>query len=58
MTNTLQTVLSITRRNLLKIRGLSEVKVEKIKEAAGKLMVSTTCINSQREACTDSFHSR
>ncbi|ONH69846.1 Meiotic recombination protein DMC1 [Cyberlindnera fabianii] len=32
------TVLSTTRRNLMKIRGLSEVKVEKIKEAAAKLM--------------------
>ncbi|RCK63151.1 Meiotic recombination protein DLH1 [Candida viswanathii] len=30
-------VLSTTRRNLTKIKGLSEVKVEKIKEAAGKL---------------------
>lgn len=42
-TNKIQTVLSTTRRNLCKIRGLSEVKVEKIKEAAGKLMV---CISS------------
>lgn len=33
-------VLSTTRRNLLKIRGLSEIKVEKIKEAAGKIVVS------------------
>ncbi|SCV04333.1 LAMI_0H15280g1_1 [Lachancea mirantina] len=31
-------VLSTTRRNLLKIKGLSEVKVEKIKEAAGKII--------------------
>ncbi|SCV00348.1 LAME_0G09098g1_1 [Lachancea meyersii CBS 8951] len=32
------TVLSTTRRNLLKIKGLSEVKVEKVKEAAGKII--------------------
>lgn len=30
----------MTKRNLLKIKGLSEVKVEKIKDAAKKLMVS------------------
>ncbi|EMG49468.1 DLH1 Meiotic recombination protein DLH1 [Candida maltosa Xu316] len=33
----ISTVLSTTRRNLTKIKGLSEIKVEKIKEAAGKL---------------------
>lgn len=32
----------MTKRNLCKIKGLSEVKVEKIKEAAGKLMVRIT----------------
>ncbi|GMF00038.1 unnamed protein product [Ambrosiozyma monospora] len=32
------TVLATTRRNLCKIRGLSETKVEKIKEAANKVM--------------------
>ncbi|EEU06373.1 Dmc1p [Saccharomyces cerevisiae JAY291] len=32
------TVLSTTRRHLCKIKGLSEVKVEKIKEAAGKII--------------------
>lgn len=31
-------MLSTTRRNLLKIKGLSEVKVEKVKEAAGKII--------------------
>lgn len=31
---TVNTCLSTTRRNLCKVRGLSEVKVEKIKEAA------------------------
>lgn len=35
---TQKTVLSTTRRNLLKIKGLSEVKVEKVKEAAGKII--------------------
>ncbi|CCE93187.1 recombinase DMC1 TDEL_0F03760 [Torulaspora delbrueckii] len=35
---TINTVLSTTRRNLAKIKGLSEVKVEKIKEAAGKII--------------------
>lgn len=35
---TINTVLSTTRRHLAKIKGLSEVKVEKIKEAAGKII--------------------
>lgn len=35
---TVNTVLSTTRRNLLKIKGLSEVKVEKIKEASNKII--------------------
>lgn len=35
---TVNTALSTTRRNLAKIKGLSEVKVEKIKEAAGKII--------------------
>lgn len=35
---TVNTVLSTTRRNLCKIKGLSEVKVEKIKEGAGKII--------------------
>ncbi|CAI4449472.1 ASN_collapsed_G0016620.mRNA.1.CDS.1 [Saccharomyces cerevisiae] len=35
---TVNTVLSTTRRHLCKIKGLSEVKVEKIKEAAGKII--------------------
>ncbi|GMG35908.1 unnamed protein product [Ambrosiozyma monospora] len=34
----ISTVLATTRRNLCKIRGLSETKVEKIKEAANKIM--------------------
>ena len=29
-----------TSRNLLKIKGFSEIKVDKIKEAAGKLVAS------------------
>ncbi|KTB22545.1 Meiotic recombination protein DMC1 [Nakaseomyces glabratus] len=35
---TVNTAQSTTRRNLVKIKGLSEVKVEKIKEAANKLV--------------------
>ncbi|CAL9738327.1 meiotic recombination protein Dmc1p [Monosporozyma servazzii] len=35
---TVNTVLSTTRRHLCKIKGLSEVKVEKIKEAASKII--------------------
>ncbi|BAO38632.1 meiotic recombination protein DMC1 [Kluyveromyces marxianus] len=35
---TVNTALSTTRRNLCKVRGLSEVKVEKIKEAANKII--------------------
>lgn len=33
-----KTVMSTTRRNMCKIKGLSEVKVDKIKDAAGKVM--------------------
>lgn len=29
----------VTKRNLCKIKGLSEAKVDKIKEAAGKIVV-------------------
>lgn len=35
---TVNTVLSTTRRNLIKIKGLSEIKVEKIKEQSNKLL--------------------
>ncbi|CCE61270.1 hypothetical protein TPHA_0A01870 [Tetrapisispora phaffii CBS 4417] len=35
---TVNTLLSVTRRNLCKLKGLSEIKVEKIKEAAGKII--------------------
>ncbi|KAI5949727.1 hypothetical protein KGF57_004550 [Candida theae] len=46
-------VLSTTRRNLAKIKGLSEVKVEKIKEAAGKIQttgfVSASVVAELRE---------
>jgi hypothetical protein len=34
-----QAVQATTKRNLSKIKGLSETKVDKIKEAAGKLFV-------------------
>ncbi|KAI5954480.1 hypothetical protein KGF54_002255 [Candida jiufengensis] len=43
--HSIATILSTTRRNLIKIKGLSEIKVEKIKEAAGKIKV----IAEQRE---------
>ncbi|KAI3402987.1 hypothetical protein KGF56_004240 [Candida oxycetoniae] len=46
-------VLSTTRRNLVKIKGLSEVKVEKIKEAAGKIkttgFISASIVAEQRQ---------
>lgn len=52
------TVLSVsqtTRRNLLKIKGLSEAKVEKLKEAAAKMLPPTFAtaaeIGLRREAC-------
>lgn len=34
----IQSVLSTTKRNLVKIKGLSEAKVDKIKESAGKII--------------------
>lgn len=36
--HSVSTVLSTTRKNMIKIKGLSEVKVEKIKEVAKKLV--------------------
>ncbi|CAI5756988.1 unnamed protein product [Candida verbasci] len=46
-------VLSTTKRNLIKIKGLSEAKVEKIKEAAGKLksigFISASIISENRK---------
>jgi meiotic recombination protein DMC1 len=52
------TILSVsqtTRKNLLKIKGLSEAKVEKLKEAATKMLPPTfataTEIGIRREAC-------
>ncbi|KAK9316097.1 Rad51-domain-containing protein [Lipomyces starkeyi] len=48
----ISTVLSTTRRNLLKVKGLSEVKVDKIKEAAGKL------INVGFISATEQAHNR
>ena len=38
----MQSVHAATRRALLKVKGLSEVKVEKIKEAIAKSQVSYT----------------
>lgn len=37
--STLKSVHSATRKTLLRIKGFSEVKVEKIKEAIGKCQV-------------------
>jgi hypothetical protein len=37
-----QTLISTTTRRLLKIKGFSDIKVEKIKDAAKKLSVSTS----------------
>lgn len=52
------TILSVsqtTRRNLLKIKGLSEAKVEKLKEAAAKMLPPTFAtaaeIGLRRECC-------
>ncbi|KAG2062330.1 hypothetical protein BDR06DRAFT_40287 [Suillus hirtellus] len=39
--NTVSGVVMTTRRQLLKIKGMSEAKVEKIKEAAQKIMGSS-----------------
>lgn len=36
----IQSLINVTSRRLLKIKGFSEVKVEKVKEAAKKLLVS------------------
>lgn len=35
---TVNTILSTTRRNLIKIKGLSEIKIDKIKEQASKIL--------------------
>lgn len=40
----LQTLIYTTTKRLLKIKGFSEIKVEKIKEAAKKLNVSSHLI--------------
>lgn len=34
-----------TRRSLAKIKGFSEVKVEKVKEACSKLIVCILCLS-------------
>ncbi|KAI5962243.1 uncharacterized protein KGF55_003319 [Candida pseudojiufengensis] len=51
--HSIASVLSTTRRNLVKIKGLSEIKVEKIKEAAGKIkmtgFISASIVAEQRE---------
>ena len=36
-----------TRKNLLKIKGFSEIKVEKVKEAIAKSIVSTPLLSSR-----------
>lgn len=38
-----QSVHAATRRTLLKVKGLSEIKVEKIKEAIAKCQVRFRC---------------
>ncbi|RKF73900.1 Meiotic recombination protein dmc1 [Golovinomyces cichoracearum] len=40
---TVVTLLNTTTRRLLKIKGFSDTKVEKIKEAGKKLLASSTC---------------
>lgn len=44
--NTVSGVVMTTRRQLLKIKGMSEAKVEKIKEAAQKIAVTISHILS------------
>ncbi|KAH9880597.1 hypothetical protein IAQ61_000891 [Plenodomus lingam] len=39
---TIASVHSATRRNLLKIKGFSEIKVDKVKDALGKCLVRDT----------------
>jgi hypothetical protein len=39
LTNIIQSVHGATRKTLLKIKGFSEVKVEKVKEAIQKCLV-------------------
>ena len=52
---TILAVSQTTRRNLLKIKGLSEAKVEKLKEAAAKMLPPTFAtaaeIGLRRECC-------
>ncbi|KAI9293002.1 hypothetical protein K502DRAFT_294484, partial [Neoconidiobolus thromboides FSU 785] len=45
---TIKAVQMTTKRNLCKIKGLAELKVDKIKEAASKILVnSLTMVQSQ-----------
>lgn len=50
---TIKGVLMITRRNLLKIKGMSEQKIDKIKETASKVLgisfMTATCYAHKRE---------
>lgn len=47
-----QSVHGATRKNLLKIKGFSEVKVEKIKEAIQKCLVSPPFPPSPPSPCS------
>ena len=47
LTSETQSVHAATRRTLLKIKGFSEVKVEKVKEAISKCLVSATAIHKR-----------
>ncbi|MCJ1379148.1 Meiotic recombination protein dmc1 [Xylographa soralifera] len=42
---TVTSVHAATRKTLLKIKGFSEVKVEKVKEAVAKCLVSPSSVN-------------
>jgi hypothetical protein len=49
---TIASVHSATRRNLLKIKGFSEIKVDKVKDAITKCQVSTSQPHARRTSLT------
>jgi hypothetical protein len=49
---TIASVHSATRRNLLKIKGFSEIKVDKVKDAITKCQVSTSLPHARSTSLT------
>ena len=45
--STVKSIIMATSRNLCKIKGLSEAKIDKIKEAAGKIVSATFMVGTE-----------